>query len=123
MTMTFTNNRHKTCTFTLEGVKTELVVTKNNSMSDCIVEFTRVLEGCLKKWIVFIRDERSKNHFLNFFTTKQILILQSELMKISKSSEVDDKVLLPLLSLVNNSCNMEMIRRTFQDRQRLDDGW
>lgn len=123
MMMTFTNDRHKTCTFTLEGVKTELVVTKNDSMSDSIIKFTRVLEGSLKKWIVFIRDERSKHHFLNFFTTKQIRILQSELMKISKPSEVDDKVLLPLLSLVNDNCNMKMIRKTLQGRQRLDDGW
>lgn len=126
MSMTFANTSHETCVFTLEGTAIEFVVadkdTKKDGMSDCINGFTRVLEECLKKWTDFIKNERSQNHFLNLFTTKQIFRIQSELMKISRSSTVDGKLLLPLVSLVNANCNMKVVRKILKDRQHMDGG-
>lgn len=59
---------------------------------------------------MFIEDERSRIYILNFFTTKQIVQLQSELFKVSKSLKAVQHILLPLISLINEDCNIKMIK-------------
>ncbi|XP_078334025.1 uncharacterized protein LOC144625716 [Crassostrea virginica] len=121
VTLEFSNNPDKVCCFTKKGTKLVAFTQhemKHDCMTDCIVKVTRVFEKCYKSWTMFIEDERSRIYILNFFTTKQIVQLQSELFKVSKSLKAVQHILLPLISLINEDCNIKMIKEViFADKE------
>lgn len=60
-----------------------------------------IMEDCLKEWNQYIQEKRLQKHYLNFFTTKQLIILQQEIAKALKDEHDDvGRELSLLLSLV-----------------------
>ena len=67
-----------------------------------------IMEGCLKEWNEYIQEKRLQKHYINFFTTKQLIILQKEIAKALNDENADiGRELSLLLSLVNPSSTKE----------------
>jgi len=71
------------------------------------------MEDCLKDWRQHIGDQRTKLYYLNHFTTAQLVILQSELSKVS-SNQTDglSRNVYPLLSKVKKNCCLKDLQKT-----------
>ena len=100
---------------------------KNIKIYERIETFCGVLENCLMKWDDYIQEKRQKTNFINFFTTRQLVLLQREIAKtFSERNENIALELSQLLSLVHPSCTKkELSLAATNARQRLlksDDG-
>lgn len=94
---------------------------ENLKIYEKIETFCGVLENFLTKWDDYIQEKRQKNNFINFFTTKQLVLLQREIAKsFSEQIENIELELSQLLSLVQPSCTKkELLLAATKARQQL----
>jgi len=70
------------------------------------------MEDCLKDWRQHIGDQRTKQYYLNHFTTEQLVILQGELSKVGNDDRNGlSRNVYPLLSKVKKNCCMKDLQK------------
>ncbi|ESO09859.1 hypothetical protein HELRODRAFT_167678 [Helobdella robusta] len=63
----------------------------NEKVLDKIEEVSDLMDTFLKDWLSYIENKRDKCHYLNYYTTKQLVILQRELAVIWKCFMNEEK--------------------------------
>jgi len=75
----------------------------------CLCSF---MEDCLKDWWQHVGDQRTQLHYLNHFTTEQLVILQTELAKVGNDEKNGlSRYVYPLLSKVKSSCCLKDLQK------------
>jgi len=83
-----------------------------NGVLDHINCLSSFMEDCLNNWRQHISDQRTKLHYLNHYTTEQLVILQSELSKVGSDERNGlSKNVYPLLSKVKRNCCLKDLQR------------
>lgn len=75
-----------------------------NGVCGYIHDLCAFMETCLTEWLDHIESHRTESHFLNYYTTEQLVILQNELARINTDGARVSKEIYPLLALVKRDC-------------------
>lgn len=80
-----------------------------NGVYGYILDMCTFMDTCLKEWLDHIEARRTEFHYLNYYTTEQLVILQNELAKVNIDKTQISKEIYPLLSLIRKNCSLKDI--------------
>ncbi|XP_060604557.1 E3 ubiquitin-protein ligase RNF213-like [Ruditapes philippinarum] len=72
-------------------------------LKELVPELAKFMEKCLKQWLQHINDKRKQYIHLNYFTVDQLVILQTELVKVG-TDQLPSNLVYPLISAVKKTC-------------------
>ncbi|XP_028310203.1 E3 ubiquitin-protein ligase rnf213-alpha [Gouania willdenowi] len=94
--------------FNLSNVPTIIL---DGNVVDQLPELCRKIEKCLNYWMDFVREQRSKHYYLNYFTAEQIVYLCGRLTQ-QKVTNLEDQVLM-MLSFIKPNCTPSDLRQVW----------
>ncbi|KAL4233165.1 hypothetical protein ACF0H5_007850 [Mactra antiquata] len=94
---------------------------KTEDLEDMVPQLAKFMENCLEDWLQHIKAKRKNYIHLNYFTVDQLVILQSELMKVGTDNEVSH-LIYPLLSAVKQNCTPDDLLRAMSEAKEAIDG-
>jgi hypothetical protein len=78
---------------------------------DQLCKFT---EQCYRQWQTYLDEQRNSLPELNYYTTEQLVILCTEMAKLSTPEDVVEACVLPILQSVKPDCSDDDIKRAMQ---------
>jgi hypothetical protein len=90
------------------------------NVKNCILLLWNFMDDCLKKWKLYIDECRQDHHFLNAFTTGQLVFLGKQLVFSEDDEDRPfDKGVYPLLQRISPGCSYEMVREALKESMEL----
>uniref|UniRef100_A0A1I8FZF8 VWFA domain-containing protein n=1 Tax=Macrostomum lignano TaxID=282301 RepID=A0A1I8FZF8_9PLAT len=83
-------------------------------------DFSHAFSDCLEEWKEEVAQARRLHYNLNFFSLKQILILQRELAHLFRVTGTVSQSVLNLLGYVCPDCSEDDVRRAIQETKQSD---
>ncbi|XP_070579262.1 E3 ubiquitin-protein ligase rnf213-alpha-like [Ptychodera flava] len=78
------------------------------------------LEKCLQEWMIYVEEKQEQHYYLNFFTTKQLVMLRKELARAVMSIDEMSPGMYTLLGTLKQDCCAddvkEAVKKTFIER-------
>ena len=73
------------------------------------------MDELLESWLEHVDQQRSEFYYLNYFTAKQLMILQKELAILNEEDQdrIVDRLVFPILSLISENFDQDDLSQSF----------